>query len=328
MAFEIAPPKRDRPRASARRNDRDAIWRLCGWGSTAMAAVLALTAATQSGPGGKRLEQMFAAKPPQPAVVAQVAPRPPEKAPETLRLQAEVRTLAADRERLASRLAKLEHLLEEVTGSIQRQAPAPVAPAPAPAPTAAPAQAAASTPAPPQIAAARTTPAKLADPAAPLATAVPILNPLAMPVVTGSVGGWTDRHQEQEEKSAQAPLLETREVPVAPSSRLAALPAQEPLVQSARPPTGTTEYGIDLGTAPNMEALRARWATIKANLGPLLTGLQPIAVRDRRPGSSQVHLVVGPMPNISAARQVCTRFAAARVSCQPSKFDGEAVVQR
>jgi hypothetical protein len=122
--------------------------------------------------------------------------------------------------------------------------------------------------------------------------------------------------------------LETREVKVVPPSRLAALPAQEPLGQPARPAPATTEYGIDLGAAPNMEALRARWATIKANLGPLLTGLQPIAVRDRRPGSTQVHLVVGPMPNIAAARQVCTRFAAARVACQPAKFDGEAVVQR
>ena len=327
MAFEIAPPKRELSRASARRNDRDAIWRLCSWGGTAVVAVLALTAATQSGPGGKRLEQMFAGAPAPPAAVAQVAPRPPEKDAETLRLQAEVRSLAADRERLVSRLAKLEHHIEEVTGSIQRQAAAPVVPAPAAAPTAAPA--AAVTPAPPpKIAAVRTALAATLAELAQAATAVPILNPLAMPAVTGSVGGWSDRHQEREDEPASAPPLETREVKVVPPSRLAALPAQEPLGQSARPPTGTTEYGIDLGTAPNMEALRARWTTIKANLGPLLTGLQPIAVRDRRPGNTHVHLVVGPMPNIAAARQVCTRFAAARVACQPAKFDGEAVVQR
>lgn len=317
MAFEIAPPKRELPRASARRNERDAIWRLCGWGSTTVVAVLALTAATQSGPGGKRLEQLFAGAPAQPAAVAQVAPRPLEKDAETLRLQAEVRSLAADRERLVSRLAKLEHHLEEVTGSIQRQAAAPVVPAPAP------------TVVPPTIAAVRTAPAAtLAGPAVQVATAVPILNPLAMPAVTGSVGGWSDRHQEREDEPASVPPLETREVKVVPPSRLAALPAQEPLGQPVRPAPATTEYGIDLGAAPNMEALRARWTTIKANLGPLLTGLQPIAVRDRRPGNTQVHLVVGPMPNIAAARQVCTRFAAARVACQPAKFDGEAVVQR
>lgn len=325
MAFEIAPPKRDIPRASARRNDRDAVWRLCGWGSSAMLALVMLAIATQSGPGGKRIEHLFGIAPP-PAAIARITPPPPAKDPETSRLQVEVRSLAADRERLVSRLAKLESHIEEVTGSIQRQETPTLAPAlPA-------TSAAALTPSLPQIATVQAAPAALpAVVAAPRAAApaVPVIDPLAMPVVIASAAAWPDMSKDQkEEEPKRAPPLETRNVPMPPPSRLAALPAHPTVAEPARPTPARTEYGIDLGGAPNMEALRARWSTVKANLGPLLTGLQPIAVRDRRPGSTAVHLVVGPMPNIAAARQVCTRFAAARVACRPAKFDGEAVVQR
>lgn len=313
MAFEIGPAKRDVPRMSPDRFERNAIWRLCGWGSSAILALFALVATVQSDVGAKRLDSLFQVAAPPP--VERIAARPSQKDPETPRLQAEVRSLTADRERLAVRLAKLEGRLEEVTGSIQRQ---PAAPPPPVTP-----------PALPQIAAVSTTPAPAAAPA--VTPSIPIIDPLAMPGITGSISGWTDKpatedKQQHQEDLAHAPPLETREVP--PPSRIAALPAREPVPLPPTQAAPRTEYGIDLGGAPDMDGLRARWAAIKANLGPLLSGLQPIAVRDRKAGSKELRLVAGPMPSLAAARQVCARFAAAQVTCRASKFDGEAVVQQ
>lgn len=304
MALEIAPPKRDLPRATARSHDRDAVWRLCGWGSSAVIALGALALTIQSDIGRARIDSLIGRAPPASTSVAQVVPTPAEKDPETLRLQAEVRMLMADRERLVARFAALERHLDDVTGSIQRQAAA------GPAVHASP---------PPQVAAVNATPAAAPKPA------IPIIDPLSMPVVTGSIGGWPQATEPDEEPPARAAKLEMREVPSAPKPF--ALPAEETPTPAART-VGKTEYGIDLGGARDMEALRQRWATIKANIGPLLTGLQPVAVRDRKPGSTELRLVVGPMPNLAAARQVCTRFAAANVACHASKFDGEAIVQR
>lgn len=311
MALDIAPPRRDMPRASARRREQDAIWRLCAWGGSAAFALGALVLTVQSDFAATRIDALVGNAPP--PTPAQVAQRPPEKDPEIARLQAEVRSLSADRDRLAARFAALERNLEEVTGSIQSRAPSASSPS-----------------APPQPAAASTTPASVAS-----KPAVTIIDPLAMPAVTGSIGGWPQEiataksevadKQDAADEPPQAATLATREVPRAPNA-LAALPAREPV---ASPRTASrVEYGIDLGGARDMDALRQRWAGIKANLGPLLTGLQPVAVRDHKPGSAELRLVVGPMPNLAAAKQVCTRFTAAHVACQATKFDGEAIVQR
>jgi len=67
---------------------------------------------------------------------------------------------------------------------------------------------------------------------------------------------------------------------------------------------------------------------VKANFGPLLTGLHPLAARVRRPGATDVRLLVGPLPSVAAATQLCTRFAAARVTCRPVKFDGQRLAQQ
>lgn len=37
--------------------------------------------------------------------------------------------------------------------------------------------------------------------------------------------------------------------------------------------------------APNMDVLNLRWVAVKANFGPLLTGLHPLAARVQRPGA-------------------------------------------
>ncbi|MCK9919331.1 SPOR domain-containing protein [Microbacteriaceae bacterium K1510] len=315
MAPTVVAPKRSLPiTAAVRPPDRDAVWRLCGWGGSAVIAVAALAITVQSDLGRNRIDLLLSETPPAPTVVAEVPSQPSEPDPETLRLRAEVRNLIADRDRLAARFATLERHLDDVTSSVKQQATATPPAPPAPPPQVA---TVATTPpaAPTQVAAVTTTPA----------LTIPTIDPLAMPGVTGSIGGWSPTAAAPTAEPAQAAKLDTRDVPAAPKP-IAALPAEEPAPPAQTP--GKAEYGIDLGSARDMDALRQRWSTIKANLGPLLTGLQPVAVRDHRPGKTDLRLVVGPMPNLAAARQVCTRFAASNVACHAAKFDGEAIVQR
>jgi hypothetical protein len=97
---------------------------------------------------------------------------------------------------------------------------------------------------------------------------------------------------------------------------------------AAEPPPRKAELGIDLGGAHNMEVLGARWAAVKANFGPLLTGLHPLVAHDKRGGAAEYRLLVGPLPNAAAAARLCAHFSAARVTCRQAKFDGEQIAQR
>jgi hypothetical protein len=327
MAIEIAPPKplpdralpdralpdRDLPEQGLpdthkRRRDSRALWRLCCWGGLAAIALAALAFTTQTESGSRRLQLAFGAanQPARAIAMADVTLRALEKDAETQRLEAQVRLLAADRDRLTARLASLEHNLEDVTDSIKRQAAQEAAAATAKSPAQAPSapsttqQVDSTTPAPGMPAA---------------SSAPPAIAPLAMPARTDSPAPWPGTPPAQAATPAPVPL---------PPTRVAVAPASEPAAEPPRKP----EFGVDLGGAPNMDVLSARWAAVKANFGPLLTGLHPVAAHVRRPGTADYRLVVGPLPNAAAATQLCARFAAARVTCRPAKFDGERIEQR
>ena len=114
----------------------------------------------------------------------------------------------------------------------------------------------------------------------------------------------------------------TASVPM-PPTRVAAVAASEP-----PPPASTpTEFGLDLGGAATLDGVRQRWITVKANFGPLLSGMYPLAARDHRAGASGYRLVVGPLPNSPAATGLCAHFAAARTACKSAKFDGEQIAE-
>jgi hypothetical protein len=144
-----------------------------------------------------------------------------------------------------------------------------------------------------------------------------IISPLAMSPTRDS---GTSRSSDA---TAQGAVPGPEAVPL-PPVRTAVAPADESAIEQPAKP----EFGIDLGGAHNMEVLNARWVAVKANFGPLLTGLHPLAAHDHRPGSTDFRLLVGPVANPAAAMQLCTRFAAARVTCRTAKFDGEQFAQR
>ncbi len=113
------------------------LLRLAGWGGLAAAAVLlAVIAANSNGrllrPGADtqaiRAAELAKAEAAKAAQLARIAATEDE----TRRLTEMVRALSADRERLITRVSVLERKLDDVTGSIKKQAAAAPAPTPNP----------------------------------------------------------------------------------------------------------------------------------------------------------------------------------------------------
>jgi hypothetical protein len=173
------------------------LLRLAGWGGLAMAAVLLAVIAANSGRGQHRLfsdpqasraEDVAKAK--AAAVQAAQFKRLAATEDETRRLVEMVRALNADRERLLTRVSALERKLEDVTGSIERQAKAaPVAPPPTP-PEMLPKIAAVPPPAAPAEAPS-TTPHRPAPSAAPSPSVETEVQP-ARPAAGVDIGGATN----------------------------------------------------------------------------------------------------------------------------------------
>ena len=91
-----------------------------------------------------------------------------------------------------------------------------------------------------------------------------------------------------------------------------------------------TEFAVDLGPAPNLNAVRALWDRIKARQGATLDGLRPLVnIRDgARPGTTELRLVAGPLANPAAVARICAALIAAALPCQPGVFDGQRLAQR
>jgi hypothetical protein len=138
------------------------LLRLAGWGTAATVALMLAVAIAYSPGGRQRLltsisgptnVQASAPAAPVPAIEPEQDARLIATETETRRLSDAVGALNADRERLLSRIASLERTLEDVTGSIKRQAaiaaqPPSVPPASTP-PTIEPSPTTVAPPAPP-----------------------------------------------------------------------------------------------------------------------------------------------------------------------------------
>ncbi len=287
------PAIRNYPRARPLR-------RLFGWGGTTCIALAAVALTSQTEAGGKRLQFALAFAREPAHTIAQIPPH--DATAETRRLTAEVRELVADRERLAARIALIERNLEDMTGSIKRQSDQ-MAAAKTPAPTA---------PASPPVMA--VTP--------PPAAAAPALVPLPMPEISQDAPSQpvTTAKPKANEQTAPPKAAEEPEPVPLPRVRVAEAPANEP---AAEAPAADAEFGVDLGGASTIEALRIHWTALKANYGPLLEGLRPLAAQHpKRPTGITYRLVVGPLPNVNEAARLCARFPVTRTGCHPAKFAG------
>lgn len=281
MTVEQEPPELGQLR------DNSVLWRASLWGGAATVALAAAVLITQTDIGAQRLQMVFATEPAaKPITQADFVPRSDADAlkRETMRLESQVRELAADREKLNARIATLETSLSDMTGSIIRELAA-VAAKPA-------------TPAPTVSAPATAPPARL--------------EPIAAAEAKNEYGPDATAATAADAQPQAAPPL-GEPIPLPPMRIASALMAD---------PTGK-EIGVDLGGARSLDIMQARWAAVKANFGPLLEGLHPVVARDTRPNMIPYRLVVGPLPNAAAAAQVCARFAASKVTCRTTKFAGE-----
>src|ERR1700692_3052465 len=134
MADEVRLAKADlkRPTAAVPVTMRG-LWRLVVWGSTAATALLIAVMSSRGVVGSQRAA--VAASTIGGATVAVVQPTPQQPAARPFDAQAEtkkladaVRDLNADNDELKPRLAGVEHSVDDVTGSIERQAKATAAP--------------------------------------------------------------------------------------------------------------------------------------------------------------------------------------------------------
>jgi hypothetical protein len=130
MPVEIVPQNPEVIEPRQRRFDLRALGRMTAWGGAAAAALAVAAFASQTETGSQRLANFVSAEPPVQAAAVKIAPRreqeqQEQQEQEVARLQNQVRTLAADRDRLAERVAGLEHTIEDVTGSIKRQTTTP-----------------------------------------------------------------------------------------------------------------------------------------------------------------------------------------------------------
>jgi hypothetical protein len=103
------------------------------------------------------------------------------------------------------------------------------------------------------------------------------------------------------------------------------IPPQQPGASA-----GKTEFGLDLGSATTVEALRTAWTAALRRHGPLLEGLRPIVqMRERpRPGGMELRLIAGPVPNAAAAARLCVSMTAAGAICAPAVFEGQRLAVR
>jgi hypothetical protein len=98
-----------------------------------------------------------------------------------------------------------------------------------------------------------------------------------------------------------------------------------PLQQPLGPNTAKTEFGLDLGSATTIAALRTAWAAALRRHSTLLAGLRPLVQMRERPRATgmELRLVAGPLPNPAAAARLCLSVTATGAICAPAIFDGQ-----
>jgi uncharacterized protein YoxC len=308
MADEIHDDTDDLPAEpiELRRFDMHSAWRVLLWGASAAMAVAIVAGTAFSDVGAERLKQTVATlfestKTETSQPTQQVAQQPEQTVTpqqvaalekQTRELAQTVRDLTADRDRFKAKLASVEQSLDDITGSIKKQtAQAGQLAAQLAAQTTA--HSSATTASPPTISAPQTI-AAIPSPSATLPNGpeTSVTTAITTPVIEAS------------------PPLEGP-IPL-PPMRVAALEGNAPTVR---------ELGIDVGGSASIDALRARWAGLKANVGPDIAGLLPsVAIRQRPAGGSDYRLVLGPVSDSATALRICAKLIAAHVNCRAGTF--------
>jgi cell division septation protein DedD len=279
--------------------DMRVLLRLALWGGAAAAALSVAVLSARSNIGSQRLTIAMSGRASQSgvqqaAVNAQLAARTAETEIEARRLSEAMRALTADRDRLLTRLTLVERNIEDVTGSIRRQAEAP---ATAPVKEAAPTKAAAGAP--------QLDPTMFGPPTIPQGTAPP---PSAAQAPT------------------TAPTASQAAIPPVARQPLPAIVAAAPANDTADPQAdkSKTEYAVDIGGAVNFDGLRVLWNSARSTNIDLFEELRPMYIaRENRSRGIDLRLIVGPLPSTEEVTRLCATLLAARRHCQMTIFEGQ-----
>jgi hypothetical protein len=276
---------------------RTQLARLGIWIGLATVAVLTAVLAARTDTGLRRIANLLsreASDPVRSAKIAapQVTARQVDQEVER-RLNEAVRALAADRDRLASRVAALERNLDDVTGSISQSG--------------APNSASASAAQPPRT----LSPVQ----AVPAPTAPPLVPP---PAPQAAAPATAAPAQPAPQGAAPSPLQ-------AAPNRVATGHLATGVPTAADSVATKTEFGIDVGGNATVEGLRTLWMTLKASQPALFDGLRPVVgVREgQKPGTIELRLIAGPIANAGLAARMCAALSAMNQICQPAVFDGQ-----
>jgi len=148
--------------------------------------------------------------------------------------------------------------------------------------------------------------------------------------VTGSIrqvaaASETKRAADGPTVTATAAVTASATAPVNPPKPPASFTQSDP---PAAPPA--TQYGVDIGSGLSLQALRARWQTLRQEHPALLEGMQPIVSVRETPRSNKIELrlVVGPLAHPGAATQLCQALTMFGMFCQPAVYDGQHLALR
>lgn len=279
--------------------DLRSLMRLAAWAAAAVCALAIAVLASRSEPGALRMGALVGGSAPaqttQAAEVSPLTARTSDLEFETRQLTTALRSLSTDRDRLLARVTVLERNLEDVTGSISKVT--------------------AARPASPETADQQTAPPRPEAPQTVEASEKPEPAPHVRLTAIGP--------------SLVATISSPLEVPT-PTPETLAQVGLSPIPVVEGNSAMRTRFGVDVGTAANLAALRGAWRNLRKNHGNLFEGLHPVvAVRDGgKPSSVELHMIVGPLVNAAAAARLCGTLGNAGLSCQPAIFDGQRLALR
>lgn len=115
----------------------------------------------------------------------------------------------------------------------------------------------------------------------------------------------------------QQPLPDARPAAQVPDQPLPELPAGQTAALGA--PNGSA-YGLAIGPGVAAEQAPAAWADLSLKLGPLLFGMAPLLVEQAN--GDQMHIVAGPIDELSEATALCSRMERVSIACTPVPFTG------
>ncbi len=334
-AQKVAAPDSDGGLFAREQITRQSMIRFSLWGVSGLGALLIAILASNATMSARRMEQAAAQQ------VVSLKRAAEDNEIEARRLSAAIRTLNTDRDRLYTRLTVVEKNLEDVTGTVSKQAEklaanavqmaadpamqrppqiAPVASIPAanaksdPAPTLSPPTMASAAALSGKTGDADTT-AIASNGAAPLPQPRPASLSAAGrdPLTTASTSAQTDKDNKQADKDRPAPES-------APVAR-AAMPTFETN-------GGAPAFGADLGGAKSIAAIRSFWRSMSKKYPALLGKAQPLmAMRERKNGlGMELRLIAGPLMDQGMALNLCRELEkAGHGNCAPAPYDGQRI---